>query len=169
MRDQINAGRLRGLLAENLYDDTRSYLEACGGMDAVPLDGFVLGTHTWALKAFIHNTLRQYLTNPNISATFFPVVRYHGTPVGARGSTPLESPMLHFMLMCRFDEYQTPFPSYFPGDYLAAVSSVAVTAQGNLGWDPQPGEPPTPVGKPSSSTWLQQLIPPFLNGSTAVR
>ena len=165
VRDQIDAERLRGFLTENLYEDTRSYLQVCEGMNALPFHGYVLGTHTWALKAFIHNTLRQYLTNPNISATFFPVVRYHGNPVRTGGSTLLASPMLHFMLMCRFDEYQTSSPSYFPGDYLAAVSSVTVTAQGNLGWDPQPGEPPTPVGKPSSSAWLQQLIPSFLNGS----
>ena len=81
VRDQIDAQRLRGLLSGSLYDDTSSYLEVCGGVNALPAQGYVLGTHTWALKAFIHNALRQYLANPNISATFFPLVRYWGTPV----------------------------------------------------------------------------------------
>ena len=164
VRDQIDSQKLREFLSEGLYDDTRAYLESCGGMKALPLQGPVLGTHTWALKAFIHNTLRQYLTNPHISATFFPLVRYIGTPVQT-GRGRLQSPMLHCMLLCRFDEQQAPIPSHLPGDYLASVSSVAVSAQGDLGWDPQPGEPPSQGGYPSSSTWLEDLGQCFLQES----
>ena len=156
VRDQIDAGKLRSLLSGNLYDDTSEYLQSCGGMNALPPQGPLLGTHTWALKAFIHNTLRQYLANPHVSATFFPLVRYLGTPVQVRGGR-LQSPMLHCMLLCRFDDQQAASPSYFPGDYLTAVSSVAVTNQGNLGWDPQPGETPTQTGNPSSATWIKSL------------
>ena len=156
VRDQIDSQKLRGFLSGSLYDDTRAYLESCGGVKSLALQGPVLGTHTWALKAFIHNTLRQYLTNPHISATFFPLVRYLGTPVRT-GRGRLQSPMLHCMLLCRFDEQQAPTPSHLPGDYLASVSSVAVTAQGDLGWDPQPGEPPSQPGNPSSAMWLQDL------------
>ena len=164
VRDQIDAARLRNLLSVNLYDDTSAYLQSCGGINALPPQGPLLGTHTWALKAFIHNTLRQYLANPHISATFFPLVRYNGTPVRTKGGR-LPSPMLHCMLLCCFDDQQAPSPSYSPGDYLTAVSSVAVSANGDLGWDPQPGEPKTQAGNPLSSTWLEELGLDFLEES----
>ena len=161
VRDQIDAARLRNLLSGNLYDDTSAYLQSCGGINTLPHQGPLLGTHTWALKAFIHNTLRQYLANPHISATFFPLVRYPGTPVRTKVGR-LASPMLHCMLLCRFDDQQAPSPSYSPGDYLTAVSSVAVSADGDLGWDPQPGEPKTQAGIPLSSTWLEEFGLNFL-------
>ena len=164
VRDQIDAEKLRGFLSEQLYEDTRSYVAACGGTSSLPASGFILGTHTWALKAFIYDTLRQYLANPNISATFFPIVRYQGTPVRTGKRTVLDSPMLHCMILCRFGEYQTPTPSYLPGEYLTAVSSVSVSSQGELRWEPQPGEPPTPRGSPSSSLWFQEFGSSFLNG-----
>ena len=164
VRDQIDSQKLREYLSGNLYDDTFAYLAACGGTHSLPLKGYVLGTHTWALKAFIHNTLRQYLVNPHIAATFFPLVRYSGTPVHT-GNGSLESPMLHCMFICHFDRQQTPSPSYLPGNYLSSVSSVSVTATGDLGWDPQPGEPQTTTGNPSSSTWFQELGLCFLQES----
>lgn len=156
VRNQIDSQKLRGFLSGNLYEDTLAYLGACGGIQSLPQQGPILGTHTWALKAFIHNSLRQYLVNPHIAATFFPLVRYFGTPVRTRDG-PLQSPMLHCMLYCRFDSYQTPSPSYLPTDYLSKVSSVAVTDKGGIGWDPQLGESMTYSGTPSSSAWFQEL------------
>ncbi len=161
VRDQIGSPKLRKFLSGGLYEDTKAYLESCGGIEELPKEGTLLGSHTWALKAFIYNTLRQYLANPHISATFFPLVRYTGTPV-QRGR--VKSPMLHCMVICRFDERQTPYPSYMPGDYLSGVSSVAVRDGERLAWDPQPGEPTTYAGHPSPSKWLQELELPFLNG-----
>ena len=158
VRDQIDSRKLRRFLSKGLYEDTKSYLESCGGADSLPKSGFVLGTHTWALKAFIHNTLRQYFANPNISATFFPLVRYIGTPA-QHGSIP--SPMLHCMVICHFEERENPSPSYMPGDFLSCVSSVAVKDEESLEWNPQPGEPTTHLGSPSSSTWVQELGLPF--------
>ena len=161
VRDQIDAEKLRTFLSGNLYSDTRVYLDSCGGIDSLPSEGPLLGTHTWAIKAFIHNALRQYLANPNVSATFLPLVRYTGSPVRV-GNRSIRSPMLHCMFLCRFEEYQRPSPSYLPSDYLASVCSVAVTSQGRLGWDPQPGEPQSHTGDPSSSTWLQNQVLSFL-------
>ena len=161
VRDQIDSRKLRRFLSKGLYDDTKAYLEVCGGIESLPKSGFVLGTHTWALKAFVHNTLRQYFANPHISASFFPLVRYVGTPTH-HGT--IQSPMLHCMVICHFEERENPYPSYVPGDYLSCVSSVAVKDEKSLAWDPQPGEPATHVGNPSSSTWIQELGLPFLNG-----
>lgn len=161
VRDQIDSQKLRELLSKNLYEETVTYLKACGGTRSLPAQGHVLGTHTWALKAFIHNTLRQYLVNPNIAATFFPFVKYVGSPVGT-GKGSLESPMLHCMFVCRFDEQQTSFPLHLPGDYLSGVSSVSVTKEGNLGWDPEPGEPRGPKGEPSPLNWFEGIGLEFL-------
>jgi hypothetical protein len=165
VRDQIDAAKLRELLSANLYDDTQAYLDVCGGVGSLPSQGYVLGTHSWALKAFIHNALRQYLTNPHISAVFFPLLRYRGTPVRTRRGGLLESPMLHSLLLCRFDQYQFPSPSFLPTNYLTSIPSVAVGDGGGLTWEPQRGEATAPVGTPSSSNWLQQVVPTFLNGT----
>ena len=156
VRDQINAEKIRSFLSQNLYDDTREYLQSCGGLNALPGQGALLGTHTWALKAFIYNILRQYLVNPHVSATFFPLVRYCGSPVHT-GQTLLESPMLHCMILCSFDDEQAASPSFHPSNYLSSVSSVAVTDQGKLRWEPQLGESSNQVGEPSSAGWFKQL------------
>jgi len=74
VRDQIDANRLRDFFLSNLYNDTSNYINVCGGIESLPSSGYVLGTYSWALKAFLHNILRLYLTNPNISAVFFPLV-----------------------------------------------------------------------------------------------
>lgn len=155
VRDQMDAEKLRGFLSENLYDDTHAYLEACGGINSLPSQGSVIGTHSWALKAFIYNSLRQYLSNPNISVTFFPLLKYQGTHVRTKRGSSLRSPMLHCMILCRFNNYQSPLPGYRPPDYLTSVSSVTVTKGGKLVWNPEPGEPPTPEGNPSPLQWLK--------------
>ena len=163
VRDQMDAGKLRDFLSENLYGDTLTYLEACGGLESLPSEGAVIGTHSWALKAFIHNTLRQYLSNPNISATFFPVVKYQGSRIRISRGRSLSSPMLHCMLPCRFSNYQSSSPAFQPPNFLTSVSSVTVTRRGKLEWNPQPGEQPTPPGVPSPMVWLQGSGLPLLN------
>ena len=161
VRNQINSERLRDLLSGNLYGDTQSYLESCGGINSLPLQGPLIGSHFWALKAFIHNMLRQYLTNPNISATFFPLVRYEGSPVRTREGSLLESPMLHCMFLCQFNEMQSPSPEYQPSNYLTSMSSVEATDEGTLKWTPQLGESAPLTDAPSPSAWLESwdLLP----------
>ena len=39
VRDQMDAGKLRDFLSENLYGDTLTYLEACGGLESLPSEG----------------------------------------------------------------------------------------------------------------------------------
>lgn len=159
VRDQMDARKLRNFLAGRLYDDTRAYVESCGGAEALPDSGFVLGDHTWALKAFLYDTLRQYFANPNVSATFFPIVQYWGTRVRTGTGRRLDSPMLHCMIFCRFSEYDEATASSRPEDYLTSVSSVAVTGAGGLEWQPQAGEPAVPRGRPSPLEWLGEVGP----------
>lgn len=165
VRDQINVVRLRQFLGENLYDDTGSYLAMCGGLNSLPLAKYVLGTHTWALKAFIHNALRQYLVNPNISAFFFPMVKYRGTRVRTdRGF--LESPMLHSMVLCRFGNPQSASPSFLPTDYLSSATSVRALDEQVLKWEPQPGESPRNGNDPDPTSWLTLLGGHFFNSKS---
>lgn len=162
IRNQIESQKLRGFLSHGLYEDTRAYLEECGGVHSLPESGAVLGTQTWALKAFIHNTLRQYFVAPHMSAVFFPLVHYFGTPIRGRGRS-IRSPMLHCMVVCHFDQRENPSPSYLPSDFLSEVCSVAVKRNGKLAWHPQIGEPATQGERPSSLTWMQRWGSPVLN------
>ena len=164
IRNQIDAMKIRHLLSGNLFEDTSAYLRSCGGLNSLPNQGPLLGTHTWVLKAFVYNMLCQYFASPHIAATFFPVVRYYGTPVQAK-RRQLKSPMLHCMLLCNFDDERTASPAYSPVDYLSAVCSVEVTKRGKLRWVAQPGETHNQLGFPSSAGWFKNLNPPVFDVS----
>lgn len=168
VRNQIGVRRLRAFLARNLYHDTREYVEACNGLTPLPVSGHVLGTHTWALKAFLHGIIRQYLSNPHISALFFPVVKYTGVPVRANGGR-LPSPMLHCMILCRFDDPQSPSPLFLPDNYLAGAVSVRGRDDQTLLWEPEPGEPPGSQTSPECRDWFRPLEPVFLQGVVGTR
>lgn len=146
VRNQINADSLSDSLDENLYAETKAYCEACEPNAAIPAMGSLTGTHTWGLKAFIHNTLRSYLATPHISALFFPLVKY----VGRTAS----SPMLHWVVFCRFDDPQRPSPHLYPSSFLADVSSLRAEPSAGIRVERELGESgrwePT-----SSQQWFQ--------------
>ncbi len=169
VRDQIDANRLRDFLLNNLYSETSNYINVCGGIESLPSSGYVLGTHSWALKAFLHNLLRQYLANPNISAVFFPLVKYRGTPVRIRDEQLLESPMLHCMILCKFSELQVPSPAFLPSDFLAGVPSVRAVEGNRLIWDPEPGEPSAHTDTPNPRDWFSSTETIFLKGAQRQR
>lgn len=154
VRDQIDSQKLAGFLRTGLYGDTQAFIGTCASLNPLPSTGYVLGTHSWALKAFLHNTIRQYLTNPHISALFFPPVKYSGTPVKTKNGQ-MPSPMLHYMILCRFDDPQNPTPLFLPNDYLASTSSARARDDQVLMWEAEPGEPATPHGDPDSTQWFQ--------------
>ncbi len=155
IRNQIDATKLRKLLSRNLYSDTHQYLNICSNLNPLPPIGTVLGSHTWALKAFLHNVIRQYLTNPNISAVFFPIVKYMGKTEG--------SPMLHCMILCRFHEQEEHSPMYYPQNYLTKASIRAQDTQ-TLVWEPEPGELLIPSMDPNSEEWLRNFEQHILRG-----
>jgi len=156
VRNQLDVIKLRSFLSENLFSETQNYVEVCSNQNPLPMTGSVQGTHTWALKAFLHNILRQYLPNPNISAVFFPVVKYTGKTE--------RSPMLHCMILCRFNDLQAPSPSYSPQNYLTATASVRALDTQALIWDPEPGEPMEASTVPNPDQWLRDLKPMILEG-----
>jgi hypothetical protein len=164
VRDQIDAGQLRSYLSSNPYSDTSDYIEECGSSVSLPSSGYVLGTHSWALKAFLHNMLRQYLTNPHIPAVFFPLVKYMGTPVRTWDEELLESPMLHYMILCKFCDLQEPSPAFWPSNFLVGVTSVRAGQDSSLIWDPEPGEPLICTTAPNPIDWFNKIEARFLKG-----
>lgn len=68
------------------------------------------------LKAFVCHTLRTYTRAHNVSTFFLPAVKYIGR-------TP-SSPMLHFLVLCRFGSEEDALPPdhQSPGRFLCEVS-----------------------------------------------
>lgn len=132
VKNQVNADRLSDFLGENLYVETQAYIDACRASCPIPATGHLKGTHTWGLKAFIHNALRSYLSTPHISALFFPLVKYVGKTV--------QSPMLHWVVLCRFDDPERPSPRVYPSSFLASVGSVRADPEAGIVLELEPGE-----------------------------
>jgi hypothetical protein len=102
VRNQIGASKIRNLLSGSLFAETKAYCLICERENPIPNENeLLIGTHAWALKALIYNTLSNYFAQPNICAFFFPIIKYMGTPIIKEN---LESPMLQWMLLCRFGE-----------------------------------------------------------------
>ena len=154
VRNQMGAIKLSSLLSKNIYHETKSYVDNCNQVNPIPSKGNVQGTHAWALKAFIHNLLRQDLSAPHISAVYFPVVKYTGKTEG--------SPMLHFMVLCRFDDPRLHSPSSLPENYLFNTTSVRANDEQQLIWEPEPGELVPITSIPDVEEWLKDLNPAML-------
>lgn len=164
IRNQIGARKLREFLDNDPHHDTQAFVDVCESTNPLPSDGYVLGTHTWGLKAFLHDSLRKYCTNPHISALFFPIVKYEGTP-----TREIRSPMFHLMVLCRFDDPQKTVPLFVPHQYLTSVASVRANGSGFLSWDPEPGEPNNADNPPSPVTYLENYGKYFLKGMKKLR
>ncbi len=150
VRNQIRAEQIRDFLRpRNLIADVDRYCRICEPHRRIPGRGPLIGSHAWSLKAFLYNTLRSYFGAPNISALFFPLVKYMGTPVG-RG---FPSPMLHWIILCRFGAPEDPTPTFFPHDYLFKVISIKATATA-LRLNPEPGELANPEQPLGSVEWF---------------
>lgn len=139
VRDQMDARKLAKFLSEGLFDETKQFCDACTTIQPLPSRGFVLGNRTWALKAFLHDTMRGYMTSPHISATFFPFVKYSGrqvrTPEGR-----LLSPMLHWMIFCQFEDPQRSRPRFYPREFLKDVCTLRADPRAGIVPDQQAGE-----------------------------
>ncbi len=138
VRNQIHAGQAHSFLRpRNLVAEAHRYRGVCERTKRIPSRGILLGQHGWALKTFLYNTLRSYFGAPNVSALFFPLVKYMGTPV----SRQIPSPMLHWIILCRFGNREHAAPAFYPDDYLFNVISLEAAA-GGLRLSAEPGERP---------------------------
>ena len=155
VRDQIGVTKLSEHFAEP-FADSRYYWDLCQGVHPLPSTGFILGDYSWSLKTLIHDQLRKWFNNPNVSALFFPPMKYLGTPIGFGTGGEVPSPMLHMMVLCRFGERTVSSPLFLPEKFLNDVSSVRANGDGTLAWEPEPGEPTDMGGAPNAEAWFVQ-------------
>ena len=153
VRNQAEAKRISELLSITPLPETNAYRSICEQTAPIPASGPLMGTHAWALKALMYNNLRRYFTTPNISALFFPFVKYIGTPIGFRTKKKVQSPMLHWMLLCKFGTLDVPASSFYPSNFLDQATSLAVTGSG-IAIAPEPGEVGDPNQVVSSVGWF---------------
>ena len=158
VRNQMDAQKLRGFLGrKDLISSAKEYHDECVKVRPLPESGALTGTHTWAIKAFLFNTLCRYFGNPTLDALFFPCVLYEGTRTRIRGRQGrhrfLRSPMLHLVILCRFANREAQGPEQWPDGFLGC-SSVSVSGD-TLVASRQTGEA-TAAQIPSSVVWLTE-------------
>lgn len=143
VRNQIGARRIRELLGRaHLTAESQRYYRTCDRVNRIPGHGHgrpLIGTHGWSLKTFLYDTLRMYFGAPNVSALFFPLVKYLGTPIALPGGRRLASPMLHWIILCRLGPREQANPLFFPPRFLSDVVSIEASQEG-LAFNPEPGE-----------------------------
>ena len=161
IRDQIDVNKLQAQFTDPLADSKR-YWDLCQEARPLPPKDYILGEHSWSLKTFIHDQMRKWFANPNISALFFPVVKYNGTPVKIERRKKLPSPMLHMMVLCRFGDRTVPSPLSLPEGFLTRATSARALDDGTLAWDPEPGEPDNLDELPNSQQWFLQHRDPLI-------
>lgn len=151
IRNQIEASKIRRSLSSssNLLAETSSYCLSCERTKPIPMSGPLMGTHAWSLKAFLYDTLIGYLKNPNISAVFFPIVKYYGGH--SRGS-----PMFHWMMFCKFGPEESANPNFYPARYLETVNSLCADRSG-INIRCEPGEIQNNSQDLSPVGWFQQF------------
>lgn len=172
VRNQIHSTKVRQYLRKSLFEETSNYKRACDLINEIPSDHVYLnGSHTWALKAFIFNSLCQFFGNPVLDVLFFPQVLYDGTPVKPRdrygkvieGADLIPSPMLHWMVLCRFSNPESPAGSIYPTPYLPK-QSVRALSSGRLTWETQHGEGELTNDPVNPTVWLSKYGSEILNG-----
>ncbi len=155
VRNQIGSQKIRKFLSPSkLQGDAKTFYTKCSKINAIPPKEEklpLIGSHSWALKTLLHNMLCSYFGNPNLSALFFPQVLYQGTKV--RDGT--ESPMLHWLVLCRFGKVEDPSPEFWPDGYLSRAS-IAVQNEEVLAWAVQTGEECSDAKPPNAVEWLLQ-------------
>jgi hypothetical protein len=160
-RNQTSADKLHALLGGvELLAQVKSHQDICEGLNPIPdtRSNPLVGTHTWALKTAVFNHLLGWFNNPCLSVLFFPLMMYNGTPVTLRsssGTSQMPSPMLHWVILCKFAEPEQSAVDSWPRQYLQ-TACVSVTNEGDLAWSPQAGETGTTTGRPDIVSWLNQ-------------
>jgi hypothetical protein len=161
VRNQIDASKINRFLRKPLLAHAKEFRDKCQQESRLPERGPLIGTYPWALKTFLFDLLCQNFANPNLSAICLPFVLYQGTQVKSSEGR-ITSPMMHWVLVCKFDPPESQGPEVFPISFLP-VSSVAVSNNALI-WKPQTGEVKTRSGRPDSEEWLSDYGTEFLKG-----
>lgn len=155
IRNQIEAKRVMEYMRGNLLEETHSYFLNCNKQYEIPESGYIMGTHAWAIKALLYDVLIGDFKGSNIDSLFFPIIKYKGTPIGALGERPIESPMFHWMLLCKFGSDENPSPHVYPPQFLEKVNSLSVTGS-YIGISVEPGESLDRTQEINPVNWFKQ-------------
>ena len=131
-RNQTTGNNIhRYLLNGKMHSDTSDFIEQAKKKSDVPENNKTLrGSHGWALKALIHETLVcTYAEIPGVDCLVFPMVKYVGLTSA--------SPMLHWMIICRFADKESSKSKTMPEDSLLLPT---LSAESDFGLFPEPGE-----------------------------
>jgi len=168
IRNQTSPQRIRPLLSgPSLLAEAKTHHDGCIVKNPLPKDGrtLLIGSHTWALKTGVYNCLLSYFNNPCLSVLFFPPVLYNGTPVRDKDNRNrfVPSPMLHWVILCRFADPEKIGVDCSPDLYLSR-SSIAVGGRGGVEWRPQTGEVNGGPNAPDPIEWLRAYGGKVLQG-----
>ena len=166
-RNQIASNKIRSLLQNaQLLAEVDAFCQVGNSHVPLPMENQALiGTHAWSLKAFLYNLLCGNFTNPHISALFFPLVLYLGTPVKVTHpvKTILPSPMLHLVVLCKFADVEAASHITHPKGFIRS-SSIEVSDGGDLDWKLLAGEENSIGFAPGSVPWLEEYGQLLLEG-----
>lgn len=154
IRNQIHSDKIKGFLGKIEDSETKKYVDHCEGIMPIPKGKNLTGSHTWALKAFLYDTIKYYCGTPHISALFFPTIKYIGHSKS--------SPMLHFMFLGRFENEELHRPSFLPDSYLSTIACTQVNNEQTIIWHPEPGELNLDANTPSSLEYLKEYESGFI-------
>lgn len=137
VRNQIHSRVLQERLTacRPLCED---FVRACES--TIPIVGELplIGTHAWALKTILLTFFSECLRGNNISALFFPFVKYNGVQKRISRTQTIPSPMLHLTIFCKFQHPREVTGVGVPSNPFE-LESLAVS-DGSLIVSPEPGE-----------------------------
>lgn len=154
IRNQIYGNKIKKFLSEIGDSETKQFIACCEELVPIPEERNLIGSHTWALKAFLFDTFKYYCGTPHISALFFPTIKYVGRTHA--------SPMLHFMVLGRFENEELHRPLFLPDNYLTDIASAEVNSENEIVWRPEPGESGYVGSDPSSLEFLKEHESAFI-------
>jgi hypothetical protein len=128
---------------EDLDASTDAFVKEANKLKPIP-NGHIslIKNYSWAVKAFVFNTIRSYLATPHLSCLLFPMIKYTGKPISAT----IASPMMHWMLLCKFENPELPRSKVYPKNFLLR-SSLSVVGK-VLSMSKGPGEIHNSVANP---------------------
>lgn len=168
VRNQIEAGRIiEYMRRDRPLKETHSYFQSCCEKSDIPSSGSLMGTHTWAIKALLYDLLVTDFKGHNIDSLLFPILKYRGTPIVRPGERTIESPMFHWMLLCKFGSDENPSPRVYPQEFLKEVNSLSVVGS-KIGISIEPGEDSNKAQKINPVEWFEQHESAFVSGGRLI-
>ena len=168
VRNQIEAERVIEYMSRDKpLKETHSYFLSCSKKPGIPTSGSLMGTHAWAIKALLYDFLVTDFKGHNIDSLLFPILKYRGTPIVKPGEPRIESPMFHWMLLCKFGSDENPSPRVYPQEFLKEVNSLSVVGS-RISISIEPEEDLNNAQKIHPVEWFKQYESAFVSGGRLI-